>query len=116
MGTLEPLMNRLSACVVSFAASVFLTHHAASAAEITVASALAFRPMLMELVPLFERSTGHHVTVVYGSAGAVSDRVRHGESIDVIISSTPMVTELVDGGKIPPGGAVRLARSLVAVA
>jgi len=73
-------MNQPGACVLVLAASCF-TYQSTAAADITVASALAFRPILSELAPSFERMTGHKVTLVYGSAGAVRDRVRGGESM-----------------------------------
>ena len=47
---LEALMNQPGACVLVLAASCF-TYQSTAAADITVASALAFRPILSELAP-----------------------------------------------------------------
>ena len=47
--------------------------------QIVVLSANVFTGTLDELVREFERTTGHGVTVVYGTAGAIRQRVEAGE-------------------------------------
>src|SRR4051794_33443256 len=49
---------------------------AVTAAELKLLSASALHPAIDELVPDFEKSSGHKVTVAYGTAGAVADRVQ----------------------------------------
>jgi molybdate transport system substrate-binding protein len=48
----------------------------ARAAEIKLLSASALHPVIDALIPDFEKSSGHKVTVAYGTAGAVADRVQ----------------------------------------
>ena len=50
----------------------------ARAAEIKLLSASALHPAIDTLIPDFEKSSGHKVTVAYGTAGAVADRVQKG--------------------------------------
>ena len=49
---------------------------AARAAEIKLLCAVALHPAIDVLIPDFENSSGHKVTVAYGNAGAIADRFR----------------------------------------
>jgi molybdate transport system substrate-binding protein len=59
----------------------------ARAAEIRLLSASALHPAIDALIPDLEKPSGHKVTVAYGTAGAVADRVQKGEAADIVISS-----------------------------
>jgi molybdate transport system substrate-binding protein len=83
---------------------------AASAAEIKLLSASALHPAIDALIPDFENSSGHKVTVAYGTAGAVADRVQKGEAADIVISSVPMIDRLQTQGKIVAGDRVIIAK------
>src|SRR4051812_39916814 len=82
------------------------TGSTASAAEIKLLSASALHPAIDALIPDFEKSSGHKVTVSYGTAGAVADRVQKGEAADIVISSVPMIDKLQAQGKVVAGGGV----------
>ena len=82
----------------------------AGAAEIKVLCAVALHPAMDELIPAFERSTGHKVTVAYGTAGAVVDRVQKGEAADLVISAVPLIDQLQALGKVMPGNHVTIAK------
>jgi molybdate transport system substrate-binding protein len=86
------------------------------AAEIKVLSAVAMKPALDELSREYGHSTGHTVTVDYGTAGTVRDRIRDGETVDVAILPRSAFDPVSTQGKIAPGTAMVVARSLVAVA
>ena len=45
----------------------------ARAAEIRLLCAVALHPAIDALIPDFEKSSGHKVTVAYGNAGAIAD-------------------------------------------
>jgi molybdate transport system substrate-binding protein len=96
--------------------SVSLAVTGANAAEIKVLCAVAMKPAIDDLAREFERSTGHTVTVAYATAGIVRDRIRDGEAADVAILPRSAFDPLVASGKIAPGTATVVARSLVAVA
>src|SRR5689334_19464937 len=72
----------------------------ARAAEIKLLSASALHPAIDALIPDFEKSSGHKVTVGYGTAGAVADRVQKGEAADIVITSVPMFDRLQAQGKV----------------
>jgi len=83
---------------------------AAKAAEIKILSASALHPAIDALIPDFEKSSGHKVTVGYGTAGAVADRVQKGEAADIVISSVPMFDRLQAQGKVVMGDRVIIAK------
>src|SRR5229473_2387675 len=88
----------------------------ANAAEIKVLSADVFTGVLDELARGFERTTGHKITIIYGTAGVIRRRVQAGESGDVTILPRPMMDEVLRQGRIAPGSIVDMARSAVGVA
>jgi len=96
------------------AVAVFLTvaisTTASSAAELKLLAAGALRQVLGELVPQFEKETGHHVSAAYGPVGALTDRLAKGEASDVAIVSDGQIDELQKLGKIVPGTHLDVAR------
>ena len=72
----------------------------ARAAEIRLLCADALHPAIDALIPDFEKSSGHKVSVTYGRLGAVADRVQKGEAADIVISSVPMIDRLQAQGKV----------------
>jgi len=76
----------------------------AKADDITLLSAVALRPAIDALMPDFERYFGHKVTVGYGTAGGVADRIQKGETVDLVISSVPIIDRLQAQGKVAVGG------------
>src|ERR1044071_7871151 len=82
----------------------------ASAAEIRLLSASALHPAIDALIPDFEKSSGHKVTVDYGTAGAIADRVQKGEAADIVTSSVPMIDRLQSQGKVVAGDRVIIAK------
>src|SRR5438477_5347377 len=83
---------------------------AARAAEIKLLCAVALHPAIDALIPDFEKSLGHKVTVAYGTAGAVADRVQKGEAADIVISSVPMIDQLQAQGKVVAGDRIIIAK------
>jgi molybdate transport system substrate-binding protein len=87
----------------------------ASAAEIKLLCAVALQPGMVALIPDFEKSSGHKVTIAYGTAGAVVDRVQKGEAADIVISSVPLIDQLQAQGKLVAGSRVNIAKVGVGV-
>jgi molybdate transport system substrate-binding protein len=91
--------------------ALFLTSVATSnAAEVTLFSGAALRRTFAEVLPQFERDTGHKVIVVYGSVGALTDRLEKGEIADVAIVSDTQIAELEKLGKVVAGSSLDVAR------
>ena len=78
--------------------------------EIKFLCASALRPGIAGLVADFENSSGHKVTIAYGTVGTLTDRVRKGEAADVAIVSGPQLDELQREGKIIIGSRIDIAK------
>ena len=105
-------MKRRFICV----ASALLWSSLAGAAEIKVLSTQATEEAYRELVPQFEKATGHKVTTVFTGTLDANKRLAAGESYDLLIMSAPSIDEHIKGGKVVPGSRIDLAKSGVGVA
>src|ERR1700722_9159134 len=79
-----------------------------------------FRAAYEEIVPEFERKTGHTIVTVYGASmgdapDAIPNRLQSGESADVVIVASSALEELVKKDKVIRGTRVDLARSGIAL-
>src|SRR4051812_40279615 len=75
----------------------------AGAAEIKLLCAVALQPAFDALIPNFEKSSGHKVTVAYGNAGAIADRFQKGEAADLMINAAPLMNQLRAQDKVGAG-------------
>jgi molybdate transport system substrate-binding protein len=89
---------------------VAATPSPAPAAEIKLLSPFSFRALLPDLLPQFEKSSGHKVTVEYATLGASTERLLKGEAADVAIVSPAQIEELQKQGKLLAGSGVEIAR------
>ncbi len=60
---------------------------AAQAADVVVAVAANFAPVLQRLVPAFEAASGHHVRVIIGSTGKLYAQIHQGAPFDVFLAA-----------------------------
>ena len=88
----------------------------AGAAEIKVLTAGAFKPVVQELIPAFEKATGHKVQVDNDTAGALVRRIEGGEAFDVLVLTPGGLTELSKKGKVTSEPPVTLAKVGIGVA
>jgi molybdate transport system substrate-binding protein len=88
----------------------------AGAVEIKVLSTQAPEQAYRELVPQFEKASGHTVTTVFTGTLDVQKRIAAGEAYDLIIMAGPALDDFIKSGKIAPGSRVNIARSGVGVA
>ena len=84
--------------------------------EIKVLSSLATREAYLELVPQFEKSTGHKVTTTWAGTIDIMKRMAAGEIYDLLISSSNSLDDLIKHGKIAAGSPVNLAKSGIGIA
>ena len=82
----------------------------AGAAEIRVLSTQATSEAYSELVPQFEKATGHKVTTVFAGTLGVNKRLAAGESYDLLIMSSGSIDEHLKNGKVAAGSRVDLAK------
>ena len=81
----------------------------ATAAEIKVLTAGAFKPAVLALVPDFEKQTGHKVTVDNGTTGQLKTRIEGGEAYDIVVIPPSALDELIASGKAASGSQVMVA-------
>src|SRR5437660_11566901 len=91
-----------------------------TAAEIRVMISGGLSTAYMELVPEFERQTGHQVLTARGpsmgtTANAIPVRLERGEPADVLIMVGYALEDLAKNGKVIAGSSVDLGKSPIGV-
>jgi len=111
-----------SRTVALVAASIIVFAGMAFGVEIRVLVSGSFSAAYLELVPEFQRATGHTVVTIgpAPSSGtsptSIPGRLQRGEPVDVVIMVGDALEGLVKQGKIAAGTRVDLARSGIGVA
>jgi molybdate transport system substrate-binding protein len=103
---------------ILIAAALFCTAAAPdrlAAAEIKLLSPGAMMSSLKQLVPQFEASSGHKVTVTYSPALALADRIKNDEVADLVILGEDSAASLEKLGKLVVGSKAVIARVGVGV-
>ena len=110
-------MNHKPKRAAAIAAAVILTvtGMTAHAAEIRVLSTQATEEAYRELVPEFEKTTGHKVSTTFTGTLDANKRLAAGEGYDLLIMSASSIDEHIKGGKVAPGSRVDLGKSGVGV-
>jgi molybdate transport system substrate-binding protein len=103
-------------CIAAAAVVLSAQVATASAAEIKLYSTVAFHSVLDELAPQFQKSTDHKLTITYGLAAQLAQRIASGEAADVAIVTRAGIDALVKDGKITPKSAATLASASMALA
>lgn len=104
------------AIVLSFLLSISSFGAVAGAGEIKVLSSAALKAVMDELVPQFERTTGHKVAIEFGPSAALKRRIDAGFTVDVAILTPALIEELIKEGKVAAGTRADIARSGLGVA
>jgi molybdate transport system substrate-binding protein len=86
------------------------------AAEIKVILSAAFKEAYLELVPRFERASGHKVTSLWCPSVQMMSRLKGGEIVDMMIMSAAALDEVIAAGLVAPSDRYDLATCGVAVA
>lgn len=82
----------------------------ASAANIKLLTAGAYKPVALEVIPAFEKQTGHKVTVINDTAGGLSRRISAGEQFDVVVLTLQALDPLVAAKRLTDDPVVPLAK------
>ncbi|WP_162596243.1 substrate-binding domain-containing protein [Methylobacterium sp. 17Sr1-1] len=88
----------------------------ARAAEITLLTTGAYKPVAAALVPDFERRTGHTVTIRNDTAGAVAQAIRDGARPDLVVLTPGGFEALIREQRLAGGPPVPLAKVGIGVA
>jgi molybdate transport system substrate-binding protein len=84
---------------ILFVALVLIASSAitANTAEITLIAPGGIRAALEELIPGFERASGHRVKATFGSGGGTKERIVKGEPFDVPVAQPPLDPVIASG-------------------
>ena len=84
--------------------------------ELRILTSNSSRTVLDALAPAYERASGNRCAVTFDTARRMLERIRNGESGDLVILGAAVVTELARSGIVAPGSSRLFARSRVGVA
>ena len=85
-------MGSKTAAMAACLAALLVQGGATRAADVSVIASTAMREVLDELVPMFERASGHKVTVTFLSGAVLPGKVREGAPADLVVT-TPETIE-----------------------
>ena len=111
MTTRPKIAAALAGCLGAVVAAT-----AANAAEINVIASTAMREVMEELVPMFERASGHKVAVTFLSGAVLPGRVKEGVQADLVVTTPATIDDLVQAGRVVAGSRVDFVRSGAGVA
>src|SRR5690348_4591432 len=96
---------------------IFINTEKASAAELSVLASPAMKEAYLELVPQFEKASGHKVVTTWAGTADVMKRVGGaGEVFDVVIVARNSLDQLAKQGRIVPASRTDLVKSGVGIA
>ena len=82
---------------------------------IKVMSAGAVKAMVAALAPEFERASGDRLDLNFGTAGALRERIKAGETSDLVVLSQSAIAELAKLDLVVPGTVADLGRTVTGV-
>lgn len=88
----------------------------ARAAELKVIASNAAKEAVLDLIPAFEKSSGHKVTMIWAGTEAITKRIGGGEVVDVVLIAAPNIDKLISEGKLVGGSRTDIAKSGIGVA
>src|SRR5476649_2040828 len=88
----------------------------AHAADVALLAAGASKETVSELIPVFEKATGHRVVATFATAPAIAKRLEGGEAFDLVISTADGIDGFIAQGKLAPGSRTDLMKTGVGVA
>lgn len=74
-------------------------------------SSVGVRPVLEHLVPQFEKETGVHIAIAFGTAVQMKAKADSGDAFDLVILNPPQIDDLIAHGKADGATRTDLARS-----
>ena len=89
---------------------------AALSAEIRVLASISVKDALGDLVPQFEKISGHTVKTSWGGITDITRRIAGGEVVDIVIIPGPDVDVLITEGMLNAGSRVDFVKSTIGVA
>lgn len=87
----------------------------AQAADVKILTAGAMKAVVLELVPQFEKETGHKAVVDNDTAGGLARRIQGGETFDLAVITPGVLNDLAGKGKVVGDTRANVARVGVGV-
>ena len=109
-------MRRPTIAALAAACLSVMTFTTVQAAEIKMIGSTAMREALDELIPMFEKATGHKVVINFQSGAELPVRVEEGVPSDLVLTTPDNIDRLAKGGKVAANSRVDFVRSRVGVA
>lgn len=94
---------------------MLLSSDPAGAAEIKVLASGATKDAVIELIPAFEKSSGHKVVPTWTGNANIKKQIGAGDSFDLVIVGSRSLDDFIADGKVAPGSRVDLMKSGVGV-
>jgi molybdate transport system substrate-binding protein len=94
---------RTLAIVSTIVIAMLAASTTANAAEINAFVSTALKTVTDELIPPFERASGHTVRAFYAPPGALLKHFEAGEPADIFLTGREAIDQLIGEGKIVPG-------------
>jgi molybdate transport system substrate-binding protein len=105
-------LNTMSSLAVASLMSIATN---VQAAEVTLIAPGGIRAAIDQMIPDFEKKTGHKVKATFGSGGGTKDRVMKGDPFDVPVVQPPL-PEVIASGHVIAASETPLATVWVGVA
>src|SRR4051812_34987047 len=96
-------------------AALIASHDVVVAGELRLLSAASIQEVFKEVLGDFERASGHKIILQYATMGAITERIRSGETADLVISSRQSVATLLNEQRIEPGSQTSISKVGVGV-
>jgi molybdate transport system substrate-binding protein len=109
-------IGRIAATAFAGMLSLSTGSTAVSETEITVFAGLGVKTALVEIVPLFERSTGHKVNITYAGGPALVQKTSAGTTGDLLIVPNENSDQLLKEGKLVDGSRIAFAHASLSLA
>jgi molybdate transport system substrate-binding protein len=97
-------------------ASLFPRYNRLMSSELKILCGGAMRPLMTDLVPLFEEASGLKVAIEFRLTSVLQKEIEDGAAFDVALLPRPELDELARTGKIAAGTIADITRSLVGLA
>ncbi len=86
--------------IIAVSALLLVSAKKLQAAEIKALFPAAMKSAMTELIPEFEKSSGHNINIEYGTVGAIIARLKTGDAIDVAVVTDKQLPDLTKQGLI----------------
>ncbi len=110
------VQSKASLVATFVAAVIVIGATTAQAADVKLIASAAVKEAVFDLVPAFEKASGHKVTIIWAGTEAITKRISGGEVADIVLIAAPNIDKLVAEGKLVAGSRADVAKSSIGVA